>query len=752
MFTFLVTFGWVLIIIGSLIQIFAAVLNLLAVNAVALPSIMNKINDIFQTSIFKQDKILETITGTTWTYVVSALLLLVAIATIALSSYEIFRIRRGNKLSKPYIKILLVVVIIASLVFGKVSALVLAGFAFIGLLFIEAVLFDLDALKNYADERNMIIIYREDKRVEREIEQEGKQLGSATLGHPKVTAKKKERVLNLDANDYAAAVDKTEQEKKLQQETMTEMFTIKDDVKTVEITSLIDDLNKVNKKEDITQEVGKETEKVSFSPNSYDYDNEQPTVLTPEPGFEPVTAEVESSVELKGDDSFLETITADEPVTNRKHDKVYQEALLIKQLVEKQISEKNESNKVIVKNISYYNKLAQKANKLANKFELSNEVLLPLMEVQEVIGDNSQSTADFLETLNPEQAESQESEVLTAQPVEKNDEESDNFFDKLLEEEVSSPVVSDNQDGDEEHYTAGFENFDLSEPTPVVEKAVESEPELLEDIITFDAKVEKQPVSPPVASENTFVANGILADQDDSAPELLDDIIVSKPVKSSLVTEAPKEEVNNFEESYSLDEFDEKMNDDSIFSESFDEKTDNSFVAPTNGNDETSDDTSYQKLTELINSSIATQQEQSKVLSNLQENLQQLNQKVEVLEAETGQVNAKINEIEINTTAIRATEAQYADGLTSLLEGKNIGINPGRYSLYSKAGYSNTYATQEVSPSAYQTRSKNYLIDDLGNIVINTNGITYEHINLHNIAKYTRKDVAFVENCPLCKK
>ncbi|AGM24628.1 hypothetical protein [Spiroplasma chrysopicola] len=748
MFTFLVTFGWVLIIIGSLIQIFAAVLNLLVVNAVALPTIMNKINDIFQTSIFKQDKILETITGTTWTYAVSALLLLVAVATIALSSYEIFRIKRGNKLSKPYIKILLVVLIIASLVFGKVSALVLAGFAFIGLLFIEAVLFDLDALKNYADERNMIIIYREDKKVEREIEQEGKQLGSATLGHPKVTAKKKKRVLNLDANDYAAAVDKTEQEKKIQQETITEMFTIKDDVKTVEITNLIDDLNKVNKKEDITQSTGKETEKVSFSPNSYDYDKEQPTVLTPESAFKPATAEVVPTEEKETEISFLDTAIDDEPVTNRKHDKIYQEALLINELIEKQINEKNEPNKVVVKNINYYNRLAQKANKLANKFKLNNEVLLPLMEVQEVIGDNSQSTADFLEGLITDESGTQGSEIPTDQPVEENDEEFSNFFDKLLEEEVSPTLNSDNEEGNAKHYTTGFANFDLSETTPVVDKAVENEPELLEDIITFDAKVEEKLVSSPVTSEDTFVASDIVMDKQGATPELLDDIIVSKPVKSSLVTETPKEEVSNFEESYSLDEFDEKINNDTIFSESFDEKVDNSFTTQTNGNDSTS----YHKLTELINSSIATQQEQSKVLNNLQENLQELNQKVEVLEAETGQVNAKINEIEINTAAIRATEAQYANGLTSLLEGKNIGINPGRYSLYSKAGYSNTYATQEVSPSAYQTRAKNYLIDDLGNIVINTNGITYEHINLHNIAKYTRKDVAFVENCPLCKK
>ncbi|WHQ37103.1 hypothetical protein [Spiroplasma sp. SV19] len=182
MFTFLVTLGWVLIIIGAIVQIFAAVLNLLVIQQVALPTILNSINDIFQTSIFKQEEILNRLTGDTWAYTIIALSIFVALAAITLVSFQINRIKKGQRIAKPYIKMIFVTLIIASLIYGKVAILIFAAFIFIGLLFIESSLFDVEALQNFVEERNMIVIYHQDKKLEREVNKEGKYHGSATMG------------------------------------------------------------------------------------------------------------------------------------------------------------------------------------------------------------------------------------------------------------------------------------------------------------------------------------------------------------------------------------------------------------------------------------------------------------------------------------------------------------------------------------------------------------------------------------------
>ena len=268
MFTFLVTLGWVLIIIGAIVQIFAAILNLLVIQQVALPTILNSINDIFQTSIFKQEEILNQLTGDAWAYTIIALSIFVALATITLVSFQINRVKKGQRIAKPYIKMIFVALIIASLVYGKVAVLVLAAFIFLGLLFIESSLFDVEALQNFVEERNMIVIYHQDKKLEREVNKEGKYHGSATMGVGATTAGIEDTGKNFKDNDYVNVDDN----KKLFTQKSNAIFTSnelnnlfnsgKNDVDENELANLISDMthtvsstsnSELNKPNDLTK-------------------------------------------------------------------------------------------------------------------------------------------------------------------------------------------------------------------------------------------------------------------------------------------------------------------------------------------------------------------------------------------------------------------------------------------------------------------------------------------------------------------
>ncbi|QED23986.1 hypothetical protein [Spiroplasma citri] len=207
MFVFLVTLGWSLMIIGAIVQIFIAILNLLVMQSVALPSILNSMNDIFQKSIFKQEQILSYLTGDIWGYTIIALTIFVALLVITLVSVQLHRVKKGQLIAKPYIKMIFVTLIIAALIYGKVAVLILAALMFIGLLFIESSLFDVEFLQNFVEERNMIVIYHQDKKLEREVNKEGKYHGSVTLGVDATIAGIGETERNFKNNDYVREDD-----------------------------------------------------------------------------------------------------------------------------------------------------------------------------------------------------------------------------------------------------------------------------------------------------------------------------------------------------------------------------------------------------------------------------------------------------------------------------------------------------------------------------------------------------------------
>ncbi|WP_425379175.1 hypothetical protein [Spiroplasma endosymbiont of Polydrusus pterygomalis] len=245
MFVFLVTLGLSLIIFGAIVQIFTAILNLLVIQSVVLPSILKSMNDIFQTSIFKQEQILNHLTGNIWTYTIIALTIFVALLVITLVSFQLHRVRKGQLITKPYIKIIFITLIIAALIYGKVAVLILAALMFIGLLFIESSLFDVESLQNFVEERNMIVIYHQDKKLEREVNKEGKYHGSTTLAVDATIAGIKETAKNFKNNDYAKEDDnkKLSGQKSNSFSSSNDLFNAKrNDVDENELANLINDM------------------------------------------------------------------------------------------------------------------------------------------------------------------------------------------------------------------------------------------------------------------------------------------------------------------------------------------------------------------------------------------------------------------------------------------------------------------------------------------------------------------------------
>ncbi len=248
MFVFLVTLGWSLIIIWAIVQIFTAILNFLVIQSVALPSILNSMNDIFQTSIFKREQILSYLTGDIWWYTIIALTIFVALLVITLVSVQLHRVKKGQLIAKPYIKMIFITLIIAALIYGKVAVLILAALMFIGLLFIESSLFDVESLQNFVEERNIIVIYLQDKKLEREGNKEGKYHGSATLGVGATIAGIGETERDFKNNDYA----KEDDSKKLSYQKSNSIFSSnelnnlfnynKNDVDEHELVNLINDI------------------------------------------------------------------------------------------------------------------------------------------------------------------------------------------------------------------------------------------------------------------------------------------------------------------------------------------------------------------------------------------------------------------------------------------------------------------------------------------------------------------------------
>lgn len=173
MFLAFAIIGWSLILLGSLIQIFIAVVSLMD-TTFELPSFFNDVNLFSKKTILNQSYLASNYGEDYMIYLIPGLLIAVATSVFSLSIYEIMRMKKGQSLAKPYVKIYFIVLIVASSVYGRVEALILASCLFVGLVLFETALFDTEGLKNYFEEREMIVIRREEKSFEKEVSNPGK--------------------------------------------------------------------------------------------------------------------------------------------------------------------------------------------------------------------------------------------------------------------------------------------------------------------------------------------------------------------------------------------------------------------------------------------------------------------------------------------------------------------------------------------------------------------------------------------------
>jgi len=105
----------------------------------------------------------------------------IAIVLLAVSISELIRLKKQQKISKPYVKILLVLLPITGLIYGQIIIIIAAAMLVMAWLLLEGVLLDSEAVCNYAEERNLITILHEEKKFEREVNKEGKLNGNVGL-------------------------------------------------------------------------------------------------------------------------------------------------------------------------------------------------------------------------------------------------------------------------------------------------------------------------------------------------------------------------------------------------------------------------------------------------------------------------------------------------------------------------------------------------------------------------------------------
>ncbi|AHI53362.1 hypothetical protein [Spiroplasma culicicola] len=111
-------------------------------------------------------------------FVTAGLMVALSAGLITVAVMELVRAKKRQKISKPFIKSLLVLVPAFGLLYGQNIILIVSGCLLVAWVLLEAVLFDSEALNNYAEERNLISIYKEERKFEKEVSKEGKLTGN----------------------------------------------------------------------------------------------------------------------------------------------------------------------------------------------------------------------------------------------------------------------------------------------------------------------------------------------------------------------------------------------------------------------------------------------------------------------------------------------------------------------------------------------------------------------------------------------
>ncbi|AGR41640.1 hypothetical protein [Spiroplasma taiwanense] len=114
-------------------------------------------------------------------FVTIGLISAIGVSMIVISIIELLRMKKAQKISKPFIKVYIVIISVLSLLVGQVILIIGGTLLLFTFVLLEVLLFDSEALNNFAEERNLIAIYKEERKFEREVSKEGKLIDSTDL-------------------------------------------------------------------------------------------------------------------------------------------------------------------------------------------------------------------------------------------------------------------------------------------------------------------------------------------------------------------------------------------------------------------------------------------------------------------------------------------------------------------------------------------------------------------------------------------
>ncbi|WP_339034064.1 hypothetical protein [Spiroplasma endosymbiont of Cantharis rufa] len=221
MFAIFIIFAWSLTLVASVsLIVFATSAIMLLLTSANPPAIITKILNILTESLF------GSIFGSNGKADISnigkpefnekpiliwiVVSIAIAIVLIVLSITELVRLRKHQKLSKPFVKIILLAIAVVILLTGQLVFFIASMLIFAAVVLLEVVLFDSVALNNYAEERNLISIYREERKFEKEVTKEGKLIGNVELRNQKKVSQKENEQNKRNDNSALPILNETQ--------------------------------------------------------------------------------------------------------------------------------------------------------------------------------------------------------------------------------------------------------------------------------------------------------------------------------------------------------------------------------------------------------------------------------------------------------------------------------------------------------------------------------------------------------------
>ncbi|WP_342258782.1 hypothetical protein [Spiroplasma endosymbiont of Dioctria linearis] len=221
MFAIFIIFAWSLTLVASVsLIVFATSAIMLLLTSANPPAIITKILNIFTEPLF------GSIFGSNGKADISnigkpefnekpiliwiVVSIAIAIVLIVLSIIELVRLRKHQKLSKPFVKITLLASAVVILLTGQLVFFIASMLIFAAVVLLEVVLFDSVALNNYAEERNLISIYREERKFEKEVTKEGKLIGNVELRNQKKVSQKENEQNKRNDNSALPILNETQ--------------------------------------------------------------------------------------------------------------------------------------------------------------------------------------------------------------------------------------------------------------------------------------------------------------------------------------------------------------------------------------------------------------------------------------------------------------------------------------------------------------------------------------------------------------